>query len=452
MHEQENDRRLSRRRFIGGSAALGLGSAFLAACGDDSSSGGDAGSSSEGEEGSAPSGSGSGVAGSGDIPPVKIGFVTPRSGVLAAFGEADAFVLASLRDALGANVEILDRDAESDPAKAGEVAQELISEGIDIMLAGGTPDISVPVAAACDLSETVCLTTQAPWQPHYLGTGGALGPDQEPPVASEFNYHIFWGLEDVIEVFLGLWDQSGAAKVVGALWASDPDGNAWSDPAVGFPPAMEAAGYELLDPGRFDLSTQDYSAIISQFKDAGVQIVSGVVPPPVFATYQAQALQQDFNPPVVTVGKALLFPSAAETFPKGAGLSTEIWWTDRHPYTSSLTGQTAADLAQSWEDETGTQWIQPLGFSHMVVEVAIDALKRAGSTDKSALLTAIGETKLDTIAGPIDFSAGPVPHYAKTPLVGGQWVEGADWPLELAINVNDQLPDVATDGEIQPIA
>jgi hypothetical protein len=220
MHEQENDRRLSRRRFIGGSAALGLGSAFLAACGDDSSSGGDAGSSSEGEEGSAPSGSGSGVAGSGDIPPVKIGFVTPRSGVLAAFGEADAFVLASLRDALVANVEILDRDAESDPAKAGEVAQELISEGIDIMLAGGTPDISVPVAAACDLSETVCLTTQAPWQPHYLGTGGALGPDQEPPVASEFNYHIFWGLEDVIEVFLGLWDQSGAAKVVGALWAS----------------------------------------------------------------------------------------------------------------------------------------------------------------------------------------------------------------------------------------
>jgi branched-chain amino acid transport system substrate-binding protein len=83
--------------------------------------------------------------------------------------------------------------------------------------------------------------------------------------------------------------------------------------------------------------------------------------------------------------------------------------------------------------------------------VAIDSLKRAGSTDKRALLAAIGETKLDTIAGKIDFSAGPVPQYAKTPLAGGQWVEGADWPLELAINVNDQLPDLPIDGEIQPI-
>ncbi len=450
MTEQERPTQvdgMDRRRFLRnlgfGAAALGVSGVALNACSDDDDA--------APETTAAPAPATTAASGS-DTPPVKIGYVTPRSGPLAAFGEADAFVLATMASALGGNVEIVDKDAESDPARAGEVTQELISEGAHIILAGGTPDISVPVAAACDLGEVPCLTMDAPWQPHYLGIGGGLGPDfPEPPVASEFNYHFFWGLEDVIANFIAMWDQSGVDKVVGALWGSDPDGNAWSDPNVGFPPALEAAGYELHDPGRFDLSTQDYSAFINQFKDVGVQIVSGNMPPPVFATYQAAALQQGLNPPVVTIGKALLFPSAVETFPKGEGLSTEIWWTNRHPFSSSVTGQTCAELAAEFEESTGTQWTQPLGFAHAVFEVAIDAVTRAGSTDASAILDALAGTNIDTIVGNVNFSTGPVPHLSKTPLVGGQWVQGQRYPLELAINTNFQLPELPIDAEIQPI-
>ncbi len=428
---------ISRRRFVGGAATIGIGG-VLAACSSDGGS--DAESSGEGS------------AAGGDLPEITIGYVTPRSGALAAFGEADAYVLEQMRAELGSNVTIIDKDAESDSARAGEVTQELISEGADLILFGGTPDISVPVAAACDLGEIPNISMDAPWQPHYLGIGGGLGPDfPEPPVASEWNWHFFWGLEDVIQNFIEIWDQSGVDKVVGALWGNDPDGNAWSDPAVGFPPALEAAGYELVDVGRFDLATQDYSAFISQFKEAGVQIISGNMPPPVFATYQAQALQQDFNPPVVTVGKALLFPSAVETFPQPEGLSSEVWWTNRHPFSSSLTGQSAADLATAFEEATGSQWTQPLGFAHAVFEVAVDVITRAGSADKAALQEAAAATNLDTIVGNVNFSGGPVPHVAKTPLVAGQWVAGTDYPYELAINVNTQLPDLPVDGPIVPI-
>ncbi len=441
----------SRRRFLGfGAAALAGGGLLAAACGDD---GGSDSGSSDSDSGDDTSSSADDTGSSSDGPSVKIGYVTPRTGPLAPFGEADAFVLGAMAAALGADVEIVDKDAESDPARAGEVTQELISEGVDIILAAGTPDISVPVAAACDLGEVPCITSIAPWQAHYLGTGGGLGPDfPEPPVASDFNYHLFWGLEDVIANFIELWEQSGAEKVVGGMWPNDPDGNAWSDPNVGFPPALEAAGFTVVDAGRFDLGTQDYSAIISQFKDAGVQIVSGVVPPPVFATFQAQALQQDFNPPVITMAKALLFPSAVETYPKGEGLTSEVWWTNRHPFTSSLTDQSAADLAAAFESETGQQWTQPLGFAHALFEVAIDAATRAGSNDKTALLDAIGATNLDTVVGNINFGAGPVPHVAKTPLVAGQWVAGETYPLELAINVNTGLPSVAVDAEVTLIA
>ena len=110
------------------------------------------------------------------------------------------------------------------------------------MLVSSTPDTTVPVASACDLGEVPCISTVAPWQPHYLGIGGELGPDvEEPPQASAYNWHFFWGLEDVIENFVALWEQSGASKVVGGLWPNDPDGNAWSDANTGFPPALEAA-------------------------------------------------------------------------------------------------------------------------------------------------------------------------------------------------------------------
>lgn len=447
---EENEELTSRRQFLRNSALIGIGvvgaGGLLAACGgdDDDSSGATGGAADAGSAADS---------GSSDIPSIKVGYVTPRSGPLAAFGEADTFVLAAMATALGSSVEIADKDAESDSARAGEVTNELISEGVDIVLAGGTPDISIPVAATCDLNEVPCVTTVAPWQAHYLNTGGALGPDiAEPPVASAWNFHFFWGLEDVISNFIELWEQSGADKVVGGMWPNDPDGNAWGDPAVGFPPALEAAGFTVVDAGRFDLSTQDYSAIISQFKEAGVQIVSGVVPPPVFATFQAQAKQQDFNPPVITMAKALLFPSAVETYPQGEGLTSEVWWTDRHPFTSSITGQSAGELAAAFEADTGAQWTQPLGFAHALFEVAVDAAKRAGSADNAALRDAVGATDLDTVVGKVNFNSGPVPHLSKTPLVAGQWVAGADYPLELAINVNSGLPGVAVDADVVPMS
>lgn len=457
----EPDRGWSRRRFIiqsvAGAAALAGGGGLLAACGGDDDDDAEPSTnpptpptsgSAVGAATTAPAPGGTGAV--SDVA-IKIGWVTPITGPLAAFGEADSYVIQSLR-ALLPNVEIVQKDAESDPGKAGEVTQELINEGCHLIVAGDTPDITVPVANQCTLGEVPCITSLAPWQPHYLGTGGTLGPDGPGGAASPFNFHFFWGLEDVIENFIALWEQSGADKVVGGMWPNDPDGNAWGDAAVGFPPALEAAGFTVVDAGRFELDTQDFSAIIGQFKEAGVQIVSGVVPPPVFANFQAAALQQDFQPAVITMAKALLFPSAVETYPKGEGLSSEIWWSAKHPFSSSLTGQSAAELAAAYEEATGTQWTQPLGFAHALVEVAVDVATRAGSTDADALLAAIAATKLDTVVGTVDFSNGPVAGITKTALCAGQWVAGDDYPLELAITVNNHIDGLETDGTIQPIA
>lgn len=449
MSTEETNNGLSRRRFLWGAGAAGAAVAsggLLAACGDD-----------DDDTGTAEGGSSGGGDTAGTI---KIGYVTPQTGPLAPFGEADTFVLNGLRDFLadgimiqGTNyaVEIIDKDSESNSNTAATAAQELIVEdGVQLMCVAQTPDTTVPVVQQCTNNEIPVLSNNAPWQPHYLGIGGELGPDGPPPVASEWNYHFFWGLEDVIQVFLAMWNEIAPGATIGALWPDDPDGNAWGDPAVGFPPALEAAGYTVVDPGRFPLGGNDFTAQINQFKENGVTVVTGVLPPPDFGNFWAQAQQQGLEVDAVTVGKALLFPGAVASFENPAGISTEIWWSENHPTSSSLTGQSASEVAAAYESANGTQWTQPVGYVHSLFEVAIDVITRAGGAeDKQALLGAMAETNLDTIAGTVDFTNPVVPNVTKTPLIGGQWVAGEEYDFELAIRTNEQLPDIPLDGPME---
>ena len=176
--------------------------------------------------------------------------------------------------------------------------------------------------------------------------------------------------------------------------------------------------------------------------------------PPDFTTFWTQAKQQGFTPKIASVGKALLFPVTVETLgDAGHNLSSEIWWTPSHPFSSSLTGASAKDVAAAYTTETGKQWTQPIGFAHALFEVAVDALTRSGDpSDYDSVRDALAETKLDTIVGPLDWSAGPVKNVAKTPLVGGQWRLGGDFTYDLVVTSNGSAPAIPTGGAFEAIA
>ena len=259
-------------------------------------------------------------------------------------------------------------------------------------------------------------------------------------------------------MFTGMWSQVSTNKSVGALFPNDGDGNAWGDKVVGFPPVLAKEGYKLTDPGRFQNLTDDFSAQIAAFRGADAEIVTGVVIPPDFTTFWNQAQQKGYKPKVVSVAKALLFPSTVAALGKnGHNISTEVWWTPSHPYKSSLTGISAAGLAKAYEQSSGKQWTQPIGFVHSLFEVAVNACKRAGDPgDSAALAKAIGATKLDTIVGPIAFGSDKVPPFAakniaKTPLVGGQWrLDGSKY--NMVITENKQAPQIPLGGQMQALA
>ena len=388
---------------------------------------------------------------------IKIGHVSPKTGPLAGFGEADGFILDQVRGILSRGltnydktykVEIITKDSQSSGSRAAEVASELIlGEKVNLIVASATPDTTNPVSDQAEVNEVPCITTNCPWQSYFFGRKG------DPKKGFTWTYHFFWGLEDVIASFLALWDELSTNKTVGGLFPNDADGNAWGDSKLGLPPALAKAGYKLHDPGRYQLMNNDFTSQISAFKAAGAEIVTGNMIPPDFATFWSQAAQQGFKPKIVTIGKALLFPSVIDSLgARGDGLTSEIWWTPNHPFKSGLTGQSCQQLTEAYTKASNRPWTQPIGFQHALFEVAIDVLKRAKNVnDPKAILESIVATNYQSIVGPIQWTGAPVKNVTKTPLVAGQW-QRKNGKFELVIAENKTAPNIPVGGKLQPIS
>ena len=397
--------------------------------------------------------------------PLKIGYVSPETGELAAFGEADAFVIDQIRKIVQGGikaggttrpVEVLVRDCQSNPNRAAEVAASLIkSDKVDMMLVAGTAAAVNPVADQCEVNQVPCVSTDATWESYFFVRGG------NPAKGFDWTYHFFWGAGLLGQTTCDEFDQLPTNKIVAALWPNDVEGNLQSDPQRGYPPVFKSRGYTVVDPGRFQLDTTDFSAQISKFKEAKAEILQGIMPLPVFSTFWAQAAQQGYKPKIATIGKALLFPSAVEALgPRGKDLTCEIWWSPAHPFKSTLTGQSAAQLCDAYEAYAHKQWTQALGFRHALFEVAIDVFKHAQNPESAAsVIEAVRAAKVSTVVGPVQWQGPPpnqwtmipVKNVCTTPVVNGQWVPGKKWMYDIVVVDNTRYPLIPVQRKMVPL-
>jgi ABC-type sugar transport system substrate-binding protein len=108
---------------------------------------------------------------------IKIGHVSPQTGALAPFAEADPFILEQVRAVLAKGlsnggvtyqVEIISKDSQSKTNRASEVAADLIlKDKVDLLVASSTPETTNPVADQAEANEVPCITSITPWQPYY---------------------------------------------------------------------------------------------------------------------------------------------------------------------------------------------------------------------------------------------------------------------------------------------
>lgn len=391
---------------------------------------------------------------------VKVGYISPRTGNLSSFGDGDPYLLGLTRKALASGlkigdktyqVEIIDRDSQSDPARAGQLAKGLIQDDkIDFMLVSSTPEVVNPVADTCEAAGMPCLSTVMPWEAWYFGRGAKPGQ----PSPFKWTFHFSFGGEQFGRMYISQWNQIVTNKKVGVMYPNDADGNAVRR---GLPGVLTQAGFTVVDPGPFEDGTTDYAAQIAMFKKEQCEIINMLVLPPDFATFWRQSAQRGLAKTVKIAQPAKAgsnYPEIEALGDLGNNISGGAPWNRGFQY-KTFNGVTSEALAEGYEKSSGKQASQELGASMALFDAGVAALEASGNpTDRTALVKAIGTLKTETSVGLVDFNAGPMPHViATTPLVGVQWIKtksGSKFKYEQIVTENANDPKVPVKAKLVP--
>jgi branched-chain amino acid transport system substrate-binding protein len=386
-------------------------------------------------------------------PPAKdhilVGRVAPLSGPLASFGQGTPYIEEAAVEKLNAEggiyieeygkklpLKFVVVDSESNTTKASEAATKLITKDkVDVMIVSHTVDTVNPVSAASERYGVPCISVDAPVDAWLDG-----GPYQN-------SYHAFFNTKNELDCFIDAWDLTDSNKKVGLLAANDAEG---MEIAGALKAVAGERGYEIVDPGRYTSGSSDYTSIIEELKDSGCDIIVGVMITPDFATFWKQCHQQGYVPKVCTIAKATLFEADVNAIGEGLGdgVISEVWWTPGHPFSSSLTGQSAAELGQVWTSKYGNSAPATVGYKHANVELLVDILTRAASLDPEKILAAAAATDLDTSVGHVKYDER---HASVQALVTGQWIQQEDGSWKQEIIANTQMPNLPVTAKIKMI-
>lgn len=397
---------------------------------------------------------------------INIGYVSPLTGADAGFGLPDPYVLELVRkkyahglkvDGRTYRLNIIERDAQSNPSVSAKVTQQLINTShVDILLATSTPEVVLPVSSAAEAAGLPAISTVVPWQSWWLGLGYSL----TKPKPVKWIYHFSFGGGNFFDTYTSLWPQVSTNKVVGVLYPNDSDGNAVRETLA---PALAHAGYTIVDPGPYQDGTTDYSSQITLFKQKNCQIFNTFPIPSDFPVFWRQAAQQGYTQMVkiAQIAKTGLFISQVEAvgLTLGNRLATGAYWGPNWPGGSSSTGVSNKELGAGYTAKTGSYWNQQTGASMALFDVAIAAMKKSGNPkDKAKVADALKHLKVETPLGRLHWGThsptlNPLPNIVSTPIPGGQWLrtkKGSRFPFEFLFCEHKDYPAVPIQAHLKP--
>lgn len=333
-------------------------------------------------------------------------------------------------------------DSKSTVAGSAEVASKAILEDkVDVLMAIGTPNTTNAPSDLCERYGVPCIMSGTPIE------AWLLGPDGKPKTYKT-TFEFFFSVPDLVKNHLGMIKAlpGGFNGHVGYLYPNDQDGVIF---ASLFDPAFKKEGWTPTDTGRFEQGLPDFSAIINQFKRAHVEVVTGVLAPPDLQNYLQQANQAGFRPKMYVVDKATGYAEAMQAIGKpGIGILSVNFWSPAFPGQSKFGGWTGQKFADLFESENKPLYYSPVGaYDDASYDVLFDALERAGSTDRAAIIAALKKTDLDTIVGHVKFNDQD---YSVQPLAGAQWrvdKKTGRWIKDTVYNA--VYPDVKKTAEMQ---
>ena len=317
---------------------------------------------------------------------IVIGFIHPLSGPLAAYGAADSWIIDAIRATPqfqagftvgGKNypVTIKSYDTRSDAGRAGRLASQAITaDKVDLIVTAGTTQTVIPVTAVAEKLGTPAIGAAGPGQAWYAGLGGN-------PAAGQSTFKPAWvtlygpGASDLTQTFVPMWNkvhgQVSSDLTVACLFPADADGDALR---AAWPAFTGPARYTMVDPAAGPAGQAQFGPLIGTFKARHCDLFTNAQTPQDFGAFWKQAAAQGYQPKLATVTGGLQFPSEVTALgPLARNVALAAWWAPNMPRTSSLTGQTGAQLAAAFTAATGSPWVQSLS-NYSLFEVAHAAL------------------------------------------------------------------------------
>ena len=188
---------------------------------------------------------------------IKIGHVSPRTGALAGFGEADGFILEQVRGILSRGlqsggrtyqVQIISKDSQSSGSRASEVASAADPRR------QGRSHRGVGHSRHHQPGRRPGRGQRRTLRHHRLSRGSHISSAARAirPKASTWTYHFFWGLEAChrrVPRAVGQRDQRIRSSAL--CFRTTPTAMPGAIRSAACLRALAQAGYKLTDPGRY---------------------------------------------------------------------------------------------------------------------------------------------------------------------------------------------------------
>ena len=377
---------------------------------------------------------------------IRVGVVQAQSGMFASFGVSGGFGIQSAVDDINRQggvqvgneripIKLFFVDDESDANKASLLAESLIAQDdVDFIVSGDEPPyMHAGVSKACDRYKVPYVTSAGPMEP-WLGMRNEAPRKWQytwntglmtiaAPVTDPSDFRYGKAGYTVVDTWLASLRALGPQtnKKVGVFAADDPDGRGWY---TIFGPVLKKEGYTAVgldkNLGLVPLETTDFSSIIKEWKDAGVEILWGNAPGPFFGAFWKQCASLGFKPKIVDISRGALFYNDVSAWGGDLPLAvgSEVWWDPSMKDSPGFGSTTPQSLADRWTAAKNQPVLPGIGPGYRSVQVLVDAIQRAASIDPDKVNTALAATDLKTIVNRVKFDEN---HFNHGPVMFGQW-------------------------------
>jgi len=291
-------------------------------------------------------------------------------------------------------------DDKSDGATDERAVEDLVKQGADLIL--GTFGSSL-VEKGSAVSEKLQV-------PYVAATGASKALYQR-------GFKHLFGLQSPIEQLgsaLMRWaeeeQQNGklpSPARVAIIWEKTSHGKEYTQAIKDFTgktPRRRAAWQIVMDES-FDLNGKDFKPVLDRLKTVSADVVLVDAHLPDYITMHGQYAKTGMCHKMISYGARGPEREARDHLKASADyITSAVWWSDEMAHNARTT-----EFLKKFNDryKRSPDWYEALGYE--AVRVALEAVHRAGTTDRAAVRTALTELKMESLL-PGGFLAFPEPY------------------------------------------